>query len=140
MKEIPAIVGIGIIQTKPFDPLLTEPITLMQEASLQAIEDTENPSIKKSIDIVYVLRGFWGYKEPGKYLIEKLNLGSGPKSVLVKVGISQQQIIDTAAEDIAQGKIRSALIIGGEARYALVQSLKNKTLYQEMDLIGRAHV
>ena len=136
MKEIPAIVGIGIIQTKPFDPTFTEPIALMVEASAQAIEDTENPFIKESIDIVYVLRGFWGYKEPGKYLIEELNLGSRPRSVLVKVGISQQQIIDTAATDIAQGKIRSALIVGGEARYALVQSLKNNTLYREMDLPG----
>ena len=111
MKDIPTMVGIGLVQTKPFDPILTEPISLMEEASLAALEDAGNTLIKDSIDVVYVLRGFWGYREPGKYLIEKLELGSNPKSILVKVGISQQQIIDMASEDIAHGKIRSALIL-----------------------------
>ena len=136
MKDIPTMVGIGLVQTKPFDPILTEPILLMEEAAQAAFEDTGNPFIKDSIDVVYVLRGFWGYREPGKYLIEKLSLGSNPKSILVKVGISQQQIIDMASEDIAHGKIRSALIVGGEARYALVQALKNQKQYHESDLPG----
>ena len=136
MKDIPTMVGIGLVQTKPFDPILTEPISLMKEASQAAFEDSGNPLIKESIDVVYVLRGFWGYREPGKYLIEKLELGSNPKSILVKVGISQQQIIDMASEDIAHGKVRSALIVGGEARYALVQALKNQKQYIESDLPG----
>lgn len=136
MKDIPTLVGIGLVQTKPFDPMLTEPISLMEEASLAAFEDSGNPLIKDSIDVVYVLRGFWGYREPGKYLTEKLELGSNPKSILVKVGISQQQIIDMASEDIAHGKIRSALIVGGEARYALVSALKSQKQYLESDLPG----
>jgi acetyl-CoA acetyltransferase len=136
MKDIPTLVGIGLVQTKPFDPILTEPIALMEEASQAAFEDSSNPLIKDSIDVVYVLRGFWGYREPGKYLIEKLGLGSNPKSILVKVGISQQQVIDMASEDIAHGKVRSALIVGGEARYALVQALKNQKQYLESDLPG----
>lgn len=136
MKDIPTLVGIGLVQTKPFDPILTEPISLMEEASLAAFEDSGNPLIKDSIDVVYVLRGFWGYREPGKYLTEKLELGSNPKSILVKVGISQQQIIDMASEDIAHGKIRSALIVGGEARFALVSALKNQKQYLESDLPG----
>ena len=136
MKDISTMVGIGLVQTKPFDPMLTEPIALMEEASQAALEDSGNPLIKDSIDVVYVLRGFWGYREPGKYLIEKLELGSNPKSILVKVGISQQQIIDMASEDIAHGKVRSALIVGGEARYALVQALKNQKQYLESDLPG----
>jgi acetyl-CoA C-acetyltransferase len=41
-----------------------------------------------------------------------------------------------ASEDIALGKIRSALIVGGEARYALVQALKNQKQYHESDLPG----
>ena len=136
MKDTPAVVGIGLVQTKPFNPMLTEPISLMEEAVQAAFEDTCNPLIKDSIDVVYVLRGFWGYREPGKYLIEKLNLETNPKSILVKVGISQQQIIDMASEDIAHGNIRSALIVGGEARYALVQALKNQKQYLESDLPG----
>lgn len=136
MKDIPTLVGIGLVQTKPFDPILIEPISLMEEASLAAFEDSGNPLIKDSIDVVYVLRGFWGYREPGKYLTEKLELGSNPKSILVKVGISQQQIIDMASEDIAHGKIRSALIVGGEARFALVSALKNQKQYLESDLPG----
>ena len=136
MKDIPTMVGIGLVQTKPFDPILTEPIFLMENAGQASIEDSGNPLIKDSIDVIYVLRGFWGYREPGKYLIEKLELGSNPKSILVKVGISQQQIIDIASEDIALGKIRSALIVGGEARYALVQALKNQKQYHESDLPG----
>jgi acetyl-CoA C-acetyltransferase len=136
MKDIPTMVGIGLVQTKPFDPVLTEPIYLMEQAAQAAFEDSGNPLIKDSIDVIYVLRGFWGYREPGKYLIEKLSLESNPKSILVKVGISQQQIIDMASEDIALGKIRSALIVGGEARYALVQALKNQKQYHESDLPG----
>ncbi|MEK9649332.1 MAG: acetyl-CoA acetyltransferase [Gammaproteobacteria bacterium] len=136
MRDIPTMVGIGLVQTEPFDPIITEPIALMEQAISQAIEDTGNPSIKESIDIVFVLRGFWGYKEPGKYLIEKLSLGSNPRSVLIKVGISQQQIIDMASEGIAQGKIRTALIVGGEARFSLVQALKHKNPYIESDLPG----
>ena len=136
MKDIPTMIGIGLVQTKPFDPILTEPIALMEDASQAAFEDCDNQSIKDSIDVVYVLRGFWGYREPGKYLIEKLELGSNPKSILVKVGISQQQIIDMASEDIAYGKVRSALIVGGEARYSLVQALKNQKQYLESDLPG----
>jgi len=136
MKDIPTMVGIGLVQTEPFDPVLTEPISLMEEASQVAFEDSGNPLIKDTIDVVYVLRGFWAYREPGKYLIEKLSLGSNPKSILVKVGISQQQIIDMASEDIAHGKIRSALIVGGEARYALVSALKNQQQYLESDLPG----
>jgi hypothetical protein len=81
MKDIPTLVGIGLVQTKPFDPILTEPIALMEEASQAAIEESGNPLIKDSIDVVYVLRGFWGYREPGKYLIEKLELASNPNEL-----------------------------------------------------------
>ena len=61
MKDIPTMVGIGLVQTKPFDPILTEPIALMEEATQAAFEDCSNSLIKDSIDVVYVLRGFWGY-------------------------------------------------------------------------------
>ena len=46
----------------------------------------------------------------------------------------QQNLINSACDDIAHGKIRASLIVGGEARYKKILALKENKEFIETEL------
>ena len=56
------------------------------------------------------------------------------KTTVTKIGVLQQNLINTACKDIVDGKINASLIIGGEARYKKIQALKENKVFVETEL------
>src|SRR5210317_705979 len=133
MKNRPVLVGIGSLQQKGSFEQLDEALILMEQATLDAIEDTNAPEIKNYIDEIQIPKGFWAYRDPGKWIAEKHGFGKAETSV-TKIGVLQQNLINSACKKIIDGEIRASLIVGGEARFKMIQALKEGLPYEEMTL------
>ena len=126
MNNRPVVVGLGTIQQKGDFNQLDEALTLMDKAFKKAIIDCTNSNIKKYIDEVRVPKGFWRYRDPGKWVAENNNIKS-VKTTVTKVGILQQNLINTACKRIQNGEIKASLILGGESRFKMLRSsIENK--------------
>jgi len=131
--RIPVVIGIGSIQQKGSFDELDEALVLMEKATKAAIVDSTNNSIVDYIDQVQVPKGYWKYRDPGKWIAERNGIQSAVTSV-TKIGVLQQNLINSACDDIAHGKIEASLIVGGEARYKKVLALKENKKFIETEL------
>ena len=126
MNNRPVVVGLGTIQQKGNFNQLDEALILMDKAFKKAIIDCTNSNIKRYIDEVRVPKGFWRYRDPGKWVAENNNIKS-VKTTVTKVGILQQNLINTACNKIQNGEIKASLILGGESRFKILRSsIENK--------------
>tara|TARA_B100000287_G_C20641286_1_gene783566 strand:- start:734 stop:2107 length:1374 start_codon:yes stop_codon:yes gene_type:complete len=105
----------------------------MEKATLAAIEDTNVLEIKKYIDEIQIPKGYWAYRDPGKWIAEKHGFSQAETSV-TKIGVLQQNLINSACRKIINGDVRASLIIGGEARFKIIQALKEGEIFKEMEL------
>jgi len=133
MKNRPVLVGIGSLQQKGSFEQLDEALILMEQATLKAIDDTTAPEIKNYIDEIQIPKGFWAYRDPGKWIAEKHGFAHAETSV-TKIGVLQQNLINSACKRIINGEIRASLIVGGEARFKMIQALKEGLHYEEKAL------
>ena len=134
MKNKPVLVGIGSLQQKGSFAELDEALILMEKVTLDAIEDTQAPAIKNFIDEIQVPKGYWAYRDPGKWIAEK-NGFAGARTSVTKIGVLQQNLINSACKKIIKGEIRASLIVGGEARFKKIQALKEGLDFEEMQLL-----
>ena len=133
MKNRPVLVGIGSLQQKGSFAELDEAIILMEKVTLDAIEDTQAPAIKNYIDEIQIPKGYWAYRDPGKWIAEKHGFSKAKTSV-TKIGVLQQNLINSACKKIINCEIRASLIVGGEARFKKIQALKEGLNFEEMQL------
>ncbi len=131
--KIPVVVGIGSIQQKGSFNELDEALVLMEKATKAAVVDSTNNSIVDYIDQIQVPKGYWKYRDPGKWIAERNDIRSA-ETIVTKIGVLQQNLINSACDDIAQGKIRASLIVGGEARYKKILALKENKEFIETEL------
>ena len=134
MKHIPVVVGIADIQQKGKFEDLDEALLLMDQATKAAIKDSSKEIIKY-IDEIRTPKGFWAYRDPGKWVAKNNNFKSNPKTYVNKIGVLQQSLFNEAIKNIQNGKINASLIIGGESRYKLIKSFIENRHYQEKPLI-----
>jgi acetyl-CoA C-acetyltransferase len=134
MKNKPVLVGIGSLQQKGSFAELDEALILMEKVTLDAIEDTQAPAIKNFIDEIQVPKGYWTYRDPGKWIAEKHGF-AGARTSVTKIGVLQQNLINSACKKIIKGEIRASLIVGGEARFKKIQALKEGLDFEEMQLL-----
>ena len=134
MKNRPVLVGIGSLQQKGSFAELDEALILMEKATLEAIEDTQASAIKNYIDEIQIPKGYWAYRDPGKWIAEKHGFSKSKTSV-TKIGVLQQNLINSACKKIINGDIRASLIVGGEARFKKIQALKEGIDFEEMQLL-----
>ena len=126
MENNPVVVGIGDIQQKDEFENLDEALVLMDKAAKLAIEDSGKTEIKKYINEIQIPKGYWRYRDPGKWIATQNNI-SNVKTVISKIGILQQSLINSACQKIISGQINGSLIIGGEARYKKTRAkIENK--------------
>ena len=95
MKNRPVLVGIGSLQQKGSFEQLDEALILMEQATLEAIEDTNAPEIKNYIDEIQIPKGFWAYRDPGKWIAEKHGFSEAETSV-TKMGVLKQNLTNSA--------------------------------------------
>ena len=133
MKNRPVVVGIGSLQQKGNFKDLDEALILMEKATQEAINDSSSKQISKYIDEVQIPKGYWKYRDPGKW-IAKRNGFPDAKTSVTKIGVLQQNLINSACNKIKNGEIRASLIVGGEARFKRIRALIEKKEYQETEL------
>ena len=129
----PVVIGISSIQQKGSYDDLDEALILMEKAAQKAISDSTNPNIVNYIDQIQIPKGFWKYRDPGKWIAKRNGIKSA-KTTVTKIGVLQQNLINTACKDIVNGKINASLIIGGESRYKKIQALKENKVFVETEL------
>ena len=77
-------------------------------------------SVRINIDEVQIPKGFWKYRDPGKWIAERNGFAKAETRV-TKIGVLQQNLINSACNKIISGEVRASLIVGGEARYKKIR-------------------
>ena len=127
MKNRPVVVGIGTCQQKANFNELDEALILMDKAFKFAVNDSGNQKIKQYIDEIQVPKGFWRYRDPARWVAENNGI-KNIKTSVTKIGVLQQNLINSTCNKIVKGEIRAGLILGGEARYKILRSdIENQT-------------
>ncbi len=134
MINRPVVVGVAALQQKGNFEELDEALILMDKAAKSAIEDVGKESIKNYIDEIRIPKGFWKYRDPGKWIAKNNNFKKDPTTYVTKIGVLQQNLINEACLKIQKGEIEASLIMGGEARYKNLRSKIEKKSFKEEKL------
>ena len=130
MINKPVVVGIGNIQQQEKFKDLDEALILMDKATKKAIADSSKDIINY-IDEIRIPKGFWKYRDPGKWISKNNNFKNNPITYVTKIGVLQQHLINQAILNIQEGKINASLIVGGESRYKMIRAIKDNKEYKE---------
>ena len=134
MKHRSVVIGISAIQQKGDFENLDEALHLMNQAIKEALCDSGNKSIKDHIDEIRIPKGFWRYRDPGKWIAKNNDFKNIPTTYVTKIGVLQQNLINEACLKIENGEINASIILGGEARYKQLRSVIEKKEYFETKL------
>jgi acetyl-CoA C-acetyltransferase len=134
MKHRSVVIGVSAIQQKGDFENLDEALLLMDQAVKEALSDSGNKSIKDQIDEIRIPKGFWRYRDPGKWIAKNNDFKKIPTTHVAKIGVLQQNLINEACLKIENGEINAAIILGGEARYKQLRSIIEKKEYSETKL------
>lgn len=116
-ENTPVLVGIGTVQQKHEDwTKAKEAIELMVDAAREAILDTKVDELGAAIDCIYVPRGLWHYTNPARLVASAIG-ATNASTVMVEIGVLQQTAIGDACRQIADGKLETAMVVGGEAKF-----------------------
>jgi acetyl-CoA C-acetyltransferase len=109
----PVIIGISQIQQRVKDEFSgDEPIDMMIDAVNQAADDAGSRSLLKNLESVRVIRGVWRYKQPARYIAEKLGCPGAETFGTSFGGNSVQVMVNQSAKEILAGE-RSLLVLTG---------------------------
>jgi len=133
MDNRPVIVGIGSIQQRGDYESLDEALFLMDAATKKALKDSTNENIKNYIEEIHIPKGYWRYRDPGKWIANKNNF-KDVKTSVYKIGVLQQSLLNSSCKKILNKEIGASLILGGEARYKLLLSQINNKHFKEIEL------
>ena len=134
MKHRSVVIGVSAIQQKGDFENLDEALLLMDQAVKEALSDSGNKSIKDHIDEIRIPKGFWRYRDPGKWIAKNNDFKNIPTTYVTKIGVLQQNLINEACLKIENGEINASIILGGEARYKQLRSVIEKKEYFETKL------
>ena len=111
----PIIVGVAQVEQREDDPRAArEPIDLMVDAVKLAGEDCGNPAILRQADSVRVVRGIWGYENPGRQVAERIEAGGAETGLTSLGGNYVQSLTNRSFLDIQTGKNEIVVVSGGE--------------------------
>ena len=134
MKHRSVVIGVSAIQQKGEFENLDEALFLMDQAVKEALSDSGNKSIKDHINEIRIPKGFWRYRDPGKWIAKNNDFKNIPTTYVTKIGVLQQNLINEACQKIENGEINASIILGGEARYKQLRSVIEKKEYFETKL------
>ena len=134
MKHRSVVIGVSAIQQKGDFENLDEALLLMDQAVKEALSDSGNKSVKDHIDEIRIPKGFWRYRDPGKWIAKNNDFQGIPTTYVTKIGVLQQNLVNEACLKIENGEINASIILGGEARYKQLRSVIEKKEYFETKL------
>ena len=106
----------------------------MDKAVKEALSDSGNELVKDYIDEIRIPKGFWRYRDPGKWIARNNNFKNIPTTYVTKIGVLQQNLINEACQKIETGEINASIILGGEARFKQLRAVIEKKEYFETKL------
>lgn len=143
MKAMPEPILVGAAQytqAKDANPAL-DPLGLIIKASLAALADTENSSVRNVIDTVCVINSA---SRDDENLPDALSraLGINPEHKVYSLigGNSPQMLVNRYARDIAAGRRRAVLLTGAEAIYSLQKVARGRTPLEWQDNVTLQHL
>ena len=116
MKHRSVVIGVSAIQQKGKFENLDEALLLMDHAVKAALSDSGNRLIKDYVDEIRIPKGYWRYRDPGKWIAKNNDFKNIPITYVTKIGVLQQNLINDACLKIENGEINASVILGGEAR------------------------
>ena len=118
--EYPIIVGVGQITNRCQDLRdAKQPIDLMETASRRAEEDAGAGGLLRHVDSVRVVNiTSWPSDDPPVDLAGRLGVPPGERLYTTMGGNTPQWLVSETAEQIAQGNVRLALLVGAEAQHS----------------------
>jgi acetyl-CoA C-acetyltransferase len=117
----PVLVGAGVAHQRSDDPAeAVEAVELMTSAIERAGEDARAPALLAQARVVFVPRGSWRYRDPGRLVAERV--GAQAQSVIAELGVLQSTPFTRACRAIANGDLDVALVVGGEAKFRDLRS------------------
>lgn len=113
----PVLVGAGVRTPRDDDPTaLPDAVGLMTEAVLAAADDAGSRALVAAADQVAVPRGTWPQADPGRLVADRVG-ATGAATMVVEVGVLQQDLFTDACTRIARGQLDVAVVVGGEAKH-----------------------
>jgi acetyl-CoA C-acetyltransferase len=120
----PVMVGVGLQSQRVAEPRhADEPLSLMRKACVAAARDAGVPMVLSEIDRVYVPKGRWRYRDPGRAIATSFG-SANVTSLLARVGVLQESLIADACSNIIGGSADVCLVVGGEAGFRLLCATK----------------
>jgi acetyl-CoA C-acetyltransferase len=122
LDRLPVVVGVGQLTQRTEDiAAAREPLALIADAARSAIDDAEGgAALAAHIDSVRVVNLLSGaYADPAAALASRLDLPAGERLYTAMGGSAPQWLVNRTADDLAAGRIRAALLAGGEAMHTL---------------------
>lgn len=112
----PVIVGVGQHTVRDGAEAAIEPVDMMALVARKAEEDAETKGLLAKLDSVRVINVFsWRYSQAPSLLAERIGATPREKLYTTLGGNSPQWQLNEAAEAIARGDVKVALIAGAEA-------------------------
>lgn len=112
----PVLVGAGVAHQRVDDPTEAhEAVALMTTAIQRAGDDAHAPALLAQATVVFVPRGTWRYRDPGRIVAERVDAHA--RSVIAELGVLQSTPFTRACRAIARGDLDVALVVGGEAKF-----------------------
>lgn len=112
----PVLVGAGVAHQRSDDPAESvEAIALMTKAVERAGDDAGAPALLAQAQTVYVPRGTWRYRDPGRIIAD--HCGARARTVIAELGVLQSTPFSRACRAIAGGDLDVGIVVGGEAKF-----------------------
>lgn len=114
-NQVPVLVGVGQVLNRIEDLRdAIEPIDMMLQATRLAEQDAKCGSFLDQVDSVRVIRGMWPYKNPAKWLGERIGASSFETVGTLIGGNQNQAVINETSLEIQRGELELVLITGAE--------------------------
>ena len=85
MKHRSVVIGVSAIQQKGDFENLDEALLLMDHAIKAAFSDSGNKSVKDYIDEIRIPKGFWRYRDPGKWIAKNNDFKNIPATYVLSL-------------------------------------------------------
>lgn len=103
-----------------------EPLAMMERVVRAAAEDSGAPDILKSIDAIAVVSAMSArYQNTPDALASRLGINARRKITTTFGGNTPQYVVNYFSREISAGRIRGAIVVGGEAIYTARHAMKS---------------
>lgn len=119
----PVIVSVAAITQKIQDPAQAkEAVALMADCCVAAADKIACPQLLADAEEISAPQGMWAYADPAG-LVKGLIGNTQASTVLGKIGVLQQGLFNRACQQIQDGEIDVAIVVGGESKYRGLQAM-----------------